>query len=82
MPLATSRVLETNKKKSHVLFNRDLPLKRLLSEPLCSQGWEDLPQTHQTTRTQAHRTEEKHIRNYPGAQEVRDIATSERECRG
>ena len=31
MPLMTSRVLEANKKKRHVEFNRDLPLKTLIS---------------------------------------------------
>ena len=31
MPLTTSRVLEANKKKRHVEFNRDLPLKTLIS---------------------------------------------------
>ena len=67
MPLTTSRVLETNKKKRHVEFNRDLPLKTLTSTS-CSQGCGDLPQTHQTARIQAHQTEEKHTRSHPGGQ--------------
>jgi len=43
-------------------------LMKTLTRTLCSQGWEDLQQTHQTTRTQAHQTEEKHTRSHPGSQ--------------
>lgn len=67
-------VRKKKQKERHVLFNRDQLLKRHLSEPLCSQDWEDLPQTHQTrTTTSSNRPDENHIRNYPGAQEPREV---------
>lgn len=84
VPLATSRMLGKKKKekKRRVLFNRDQLLMRHLSEPplfprLGGFATDSLDNKNTSRVSQM----EKPMRNYPGAQEPRMIATSERECR-